>query len=140
MREWLSWWSTTLPRSGSRVRVPSRALHKSEYHLYARVAQLVEHDLAKVGVAGSSPVSRSSQKVNIIFIMREWLSWWSTTLPRSGSRVRVPSRALLFKKHIYDVLFLFSDSNPLAASYLRSASVGAIPTSTGRCAPRLASS
>ncbi len=27
------------------------------YH--ARVAQLVEHDLAKVGVAGSSPVSRS---------------------------------------------------------------------------------
>ena len=28
-------------------------------HVYARVAQLVEHDLAKVGVAGSSPVSRS---------------------------------------------------------------------------------
>ena len=27
---------------------------------YARVAQLVEHDLAKVGAAGSSPVSRSS--------------------------------------------------------------------------------
>ena len=27
--------------------------------LFARVAQLVEHDLAKVGVAGSSPVSRS---------------------------------------------------------------------------------
>ena len=26
--------------------------------------------------------------------MREWLSWWSTTLPRSGPRVRVPSRAL----------------------------------------------
>ena len=26
---------------------------------YARVAQLVEYDLAKVGVAGSSPVSRS---------------------------------------------------------------------------------
>ena len=25
----------------------------------ARVAQLVEHDLAKVGVAGSNPVSRS---------------------------------------------------------------------------------
>ena len=29
---------------------------------YARVAQLVEHDLAKVGVAGSSPVSRSQRK------------------------------------------------------------------------------
>ena len=29
------------------------------YH--ARIAQLVEHDLAKVGVAGSSPVSRSKK-------------------------------------------------------------------------------
>ncbi len=29
----------------------------------ARIAQLVEHDLAKVGVAGSSPVSRSESKV-----------------------------------------------------------------------------
>ena len=34
--------------------------------------------------------------------MREWLSWWSTTLPRSGSRVRVPSRALI-KFYIADV-------------------------------------
>ena len=30
-----------------------------EKQTHARVAQLVEHDLAKVGVAGSSPVSRS---------------------------------------------------------------------------------
>ena len=29
------------------------------FNTYARVAQLVEHDLAKVGAAGSSPVSRS---------------------------------------------------------------------------------
>jgi uncharacterized oligopeptide transporter (OPT) family protein len=29
-------------------------------HANARIAQLVEHDLAKVGVAGSSPVSRST--------------------------------------------------------------------------------
>ena len=28
---------------------------------YARVAQLVEHDLAKVGVAGSNPVVRSTK-------------------------------------------------------------------------------
>ena len=28
MREWLSWWSATLPRSRPRVRVPSRALEK----------------------------------------------------------------------------------------------------------------
>ena len=32
---------------------------KSEAQKHARVAQLVEHDLAKVGAAGSSPVSRS---------------------------------------------------------------------------------
>ncbi len=30
----------------------------------AEVAQLVEHDLAKVGVAGSSPVFRSSFHIN----------------------------------------------------------------------------
>ena len=35
-----------------RVQVPPRVP-------FARIAQLVEHDLAKVGVAGSSPVSRS---------------------------------------------------------------------------------
>ena len=29
--------------------------------IFAGVAQLVEHDLAKVGVAGSSPVSRSKK-------------------------------------------------------------------------------
>ena len=32
---------------------------KARSRKYARIAQLVEHDLAKVGVAGSSPVSRS---------------------------------------------------------------------------------
>ena len=37
--------------------------------------------------------------------MREWLSWWSTTLPRSGSRVRVPSRALL--EVFFKTSFLF---------------------------------
>ena len=31
---------------------------------YAKVAQLVEHDLPKVGVAGSSPVFRSKYLVN----------------------------------------------------------------------------
>ena len=30
--------------------------------------------------------------------MREWLSWWSATLPRSRPRVRVPSRALIFTR------------------------------------------
>ena len=31
----------------------------------AKIAQLVEHDLAKVGVAGSSPVFRSSDESRI---------------------------------------------------------------------------
>ena len=31
--------------------------------LFAKIAQLVEHDLAKVGVAGSSPVFRSSAQM-----------------------------------------------------------------------------
>ena len=46
--------------------------------------------------------------------MREWLSWWSTTLPRSGSRVRVPSRALLnSKKHIcIRCVFFFTETRP----------------------------
>ena len=38
-------------------------------------------------------------------IMREWLSWWSTTLPRSGPRVRVPSRALFISRRIHIVGF-----------------------------------
>ena len=42
-------------------------------------------------VAGSNPVTP-------IHNMREWLSWWSATLPRSRPRVRVPSRALNNKK------------------------------------------
>ena len=33
--------------------------------MIAKVAQLVEHDLAKVGVAGSSPVFRSNRKIEI---------------------------------------------------------------------------
>ena len=33
---------------------------KSVFKYIAKIAQLVEHDLAKVGVAGSSPVFRSA--------------------------------------------------------------------------------
>ena len=32
---------------------------------YAKIAQLVEHNLAKVGVAGSSPVFRSPLKLTV---------------------------------------------------------------------------
>ena len=33
----------------------------------AKIAQLVEHDLAKVGVAGSSPVFRSKRRISAFF-------------------------------------------------------------------------
>ena len=42
-----------------------------------------------------------TDRYRIISDMREWLSWWSTTLPRSGPRVRVPSRALVSDIQIY---------------------------------------
>ena len=45
------------------IRRALRALSRAEAFRYisrhAGIAQLVEHNLAKVGVAGSSPVSRS---------------------------------------------------------------------------------
>ncbi len=45
-----------------------RRFWKSPYvKQIAKVAQLVEHDLAKVGVAGSNPVFRSTFLVKIIF-------------------------------------------------------------------------
>ncbi len=47
MREWLSWWSVVI-----------YDLCLREHERNARVAQLVERDLAKVEAAGSSPVSR----------------------------------------------------------------------------------
>ena len=66
--------------------------------------------------------------------MREWLSWWSTTLPRSGPRVRVPSRALFYqKKDIIQMSFflinrVLPDSNFRVSSLpLRSAHSGHPP-------------
>ena len=90
-----------------------------------RCSSMVEHQPSKLNtwVLFTSP----ALKMNILFIMREWLSWWSTTLPRSGSRVRVPSRALLiYKRYPKRIPFVYKrvlpDSN---GSYLRSTSVGA---------------
>ncbi len=46
---------------------------------FARIAQLVEHDLAKVGVAGSNPVSRSLSKRILLlggfFVLEP--GWWN---------------------------------------------------------------
>ena len=69
--------------------------------------------------------------------MREWLSWWSTTLPRSGPRVRVPSRALKGTRKGYPKGYPFLVFEPRRGSMvrgLRSASVVAEQTSPGRFA------
>ena len=43
--------------------------------------------------------------------------WWSTSLPRRGSRVRSPSRALLFKKSNFGFFFYIITQNQTA--YMR---------------------
>ena len=59
---------------------------------YARVAQLVEHDLAKVGAAGSSPVSRSLLTKKDI----RWMSFFVKSSPAGPGRSSfyVPLRSL----------------------------------------------
>ena len=60
--------------------------------------------------------------------MREWLSWWSTTLPRSGPRVRVPSRALFHQKKDIIQMSFFDKSSPAGlelSSFFASAPVRA---------------
>ncbi len=50
-------------------------------YFFAEVAHLVEHDLAKVGVAGSSPVFRSGVKqipfVICFFFRKVSPGWWN---------------------------------------------------------------
>ena len=41
----------------------------------ARVAQLVEYNLAKVGVAGSSPRRSICSRIYNFIILARWLSW-----------------------------------------------------------------
>ena len=45
--------------------------------LFAEIAQLVEHNLAKVGVAGPSPVFRSKSAIRLLFYRLEpkWRNW-----------------------------------------------------------------
>ena len=50
---------------------------------YAGIAQLVEHNLAKVGVAGSSPVSRSPQAGSTI------VAGWSSLVARRAHNPEV---------------------------------------------------
>ena len=70
MREWLSWWSATLPRSRPRVRVPSRARQKRTSdrmsffveHLKSRRDDLSGAPKVRVTIPCVSPVSRSKSK------------------------------------------------------------------------------
>ena len=63
---------------------------------------------------GLGPGGRRFESCHPDLIMREWLSWWSTTLPRLGSRVRVPSRALK-KKDIQKRISFFLLLEPCRA-------------------------
>ena len=74
------------------------------------------------------PVVRYEMSERQQFNMREWLSWWSTTLPRSGSRVRVPSRALnSTRKGIRNGYPFLYCSSPAGLERSRS------PLCSGRC-------
>ena len=67
--------SERLREGGDSARLPSLVI--------AGIAQLVEHNLAKVGVAGSSPVSRSGYRIT-----EEWLATSGTErrgVEQSGS-------------------------------------------------------
>ena len=138
---------------------------------YARVAQLVEHDLAKVGAAGSSPVSRSLLTKKDIRWMsffvksspagldrsrstlrsgrrRADVHWTSCAVSRSGKRDTSHDVSLFFE-FLRSGRCLTASTGRLASSLrsgrcltastgrwlLRSASVGAEQTSTGRLAP-----
>ena len=50
-----------------RSRSPQQCLQFANLYL-AKIAQLVEHDLAKVGVAGSSPVFRSPLGISNVLV------------------------------------------------------------------------
>ena len=89
---------------------------------YARVAQLVEHDLAKVGAAGSSPVSRS--KRNTKKMVSDWIpSFLCFRAPPGLEGSRSPLRFGRCKANVHRMF-----------CSLRSASVVAKRTSTGRSA------
>ena len=71
--------------------------------------------------------------------MREWLSWWSTTLPRSGPRVRVPSRALVLnkKEHLFRCSF-FVQAGLKRALHPRKTSFWRVPKTVHRTVFHLA--
>ena len=59
------WWSTSLPRRGSRVR-------STRCREICASGSVVEHLLAKEGVAGSIPVSRSIEKIKPVLKLKSF--------------------------------------------------------------------
>ena len=99
---------------------------------YARVAQLVEYDLAKVGVAGSSPVSRScNTKTDIQMDIRFCVTGAQPTL--KGSSVSASLRSV--RNHAVHRTALTVSRSYLTHSRLR---LGRFVTmcSTGAHSPR----
>ena len=71
------WWIRRAFRDGSRVAPaePTDTLIICRRTKYADVAQLVAHNLAKVGVAGSNPVVRSRGAEGTVAV--DSVSWWA---------------------------------------------------------------
>ena len=115
------------------IYLASRMRHKQ--HGRNNIAFGVWLSLARA--PGLGPGGRRFESCHPDLIMREWLSWWSTTLPRLGSRVRVPSRALKNEKRIsrngYPFLLCSSPAGRKRRG-LHSVPVVAKRTSSGRSA------
>ena len=78
--------------------------------MYARVAQLVEHDLAKVGVAGSSPVSRLGWDIPrpmVVLESGDISQIQSVRINHSGSRkgTRQIKRAITFLSYFCKLIY-----------------------------------
>ena len=67
-----------------------KGLQDQSFRPYAKIAQLVEHNLAKVGVAGSSPVFRSKIPHVRVVKLVDTLLWGGSG--RKAVRVRHSSR------------------------------------------------
>ena len=76
------------------------------HKINARVAQLVEHNLAKVGAAGSSPVSRSNIKKSDSKRNRSFFTSSPAVARSSRSRLSPRSTILLevFRHHFLQLL------------------------------------
>ncbi len=65
----------------------------------AKIAQLVEHDLAKVGVAGSSPVFRSKRtlKIQVISVQLAQLAKIAQLVEHDLAKVGVAGSSPVFR-------------------------------------------